>query len=366
MNTQELHYLLALQKVPNVGEITAKKLLKYCKNPEAIFKEKNAALLKIPGIGHQTVTAIKDAKNLKLAERELQYINDNKINYWYYQNEDYPKKLQHCIDSPILLFYKGNISINAPKTISIVGTRKATKYGIACCEKLIETIKVFNPTIVSGFAYGIDITAHKAAFKHNLQTIACLAHGFNQIYPKTHDKYVALTEANGGFITDFWSDDPFDRNNFLKRNRLIAGLSDATIVIESAAKGGSLVTADIANSYNREVFAIPGRITDSQSLGCLNLIKHQMAHLLAQPEDLIYILNWQLENETKSIQKQLFITLSDEENKVYNYLEKHTKIGLDAIALNCDFPIQKTSSLLLQMELKGVVRPLPGKLFEAI
>lgn len=366
MDTLELQYLLALQKVPKVGEITAKKLLNHCQTAEGIFREKKQALLKISGIGTHIVTALKDSKFLSLAEKELQYIKDKNINYWYYKESNYPKRLQHCIDSPILLFHKGNMNINMPKTISIVGTRKATKYGIQSCENLIETIKVFNPTIVSGFAYGIDITAHKSAFKNNLQTIACLAHGFNQIYPKTHDKYRALTEENGGFITDFWSDDPFDRNNFLKRNRLIAGLSDAIIVIESGEKGGSLVTADIANSYNREVFAIPGRITDSQSKGCLNLIKNQSAHLLSQPEDLIYMLNWQIEEVTQTVQKQLFVTLNEDEERIHQCLEKHTKVMLDDIALSCQFPIQKTSSLLLQMELKGVVRPLPGKLFEAI
>jgi DNA processing protein len=251
--------------------------------------------------------------------------------------------------------------------ISIVGTRKITTNGIVFCEKLVETLSPYNPIIVSGFAYGTDITAQKAAVKHNLQTIGCLAHGLNQIYPKVHKKYVADIERHGGFYTDFWSTDNFDRNNFLKRNRIIAGLSEATIVIESAEKGGSLVTADIANSYNRDVFAVPGRTTDSQSVGCNNLIKQQRAHLLSDPLDVPYLLNWQLDtNEKPTVQKQLFVELDDNEKIIYNYLKHKDKELLDVIAVDCDIPSYKIAGLLLNMELKGVIRPLPGKLFEVI
>ena len=187
------------------------------------------------------------------------------------------------------------------------------------------------------------------------------------MYPKVHKKYVASIEKHGGFFTDFWSNAPFDRNNFLKRNRIIAGLSEATIVIESAAKGGSLVTADIANSYNREVFAMPGRITDSQSEGCNNLIKHQRAHVLTSPADIAYILNWQLGNDVqKPVQKKLFVELEPDEKYVYNFLKEQGKTQLDIIALKCDMPTFRVVSTLLNMELKGIVRPLPGKQFEVI
>jgi DNA processing protein len=203
--------------------------------------------------------------------------------------------------------------------------------------------------------------------KHQLQTIGCLAHGLNQIYPSVHKKYIVDMEKNGGFFTDFWSSDAFDKNNFLKRNRIIAGLSEATIVIESAEKGGSLVTADIANSYNRDVFAVPGRTTDIQSVGCNNLIKYQKAHMLTNPMDVPYILNWKLEEEVKPvIQKQLFVELNDSEKAIYNYLKVNDKQLLDIIALECQMPIFKVASILLNMELKGVVRPLPGKLFEIV
>ena len=248
---------------------------------EGIFREKKATLLKVDGIGHVKLKELDLAMHLPEAESELQHIETNKIEYTYFQDKNYPERLKQCLDGPILFFQKGNIDIQNKKLISIVGTRNATTYGISFCEKLLEDLAPLQPVIISGFAYGIDITAQKKAMELGLQTIGCLAHGFNQMYPKTHKKYVSKIEENGGFMTEFWSDDAFDRTNFLKRNRIIAGLSEATIVIESAEKGGSLVTADIANSYNREVFAVPGRINDLQSQGCNNLIKTQQAQLLS-------------------------------------------------------------------------------------
>jgi len=366
MTDSNLLFALALQNVSKIGDITAKKLIQNCGSPEAIFKEKRHNLLKIDGIGSLNIGDLYNKKHLLAAEQELKFIADNAIVSHYFMDADYPEKLKHCIDGPIVLFQAGNIKLNSQPIISVVGARKITTHGIAQCEKLIEYLRPFDPIIVSGFAYGTDITAHKAAVKNNLQTIACLAHGLNQVYPKVHKKYMAEIERHGGFFTDFWSTDGFDRNNFLKRNRIIAGLSEATIVIESAEKGGSLVTADIAISYNREVFAVPGRITDSQSVGCNNLIKVQRAHLLSTPADVPYILNWELENEIKPIQKQLFVELDPAEKVIYNFLKENGKELLDGIALKCSMPTFRVASLLLNMELKGVVRPLPGKQFEVI
>lgn len=365
MTEQQLIYALALQHVPKIGSTTAKKLINHCGSAEAVLKEKKAKLLKIDGIGSITIEGLFDNIHLEEAENELRFIKDNNILTHYFTDDTYPEKLKHCIDGPIVLFQSGNVNIKQQPIISIVGARKITTNGIAFCEKLVEALAPYNPIIVSGFAYGTDITAQKAALKHNLQTIGCLAHGLDQIYPKVHKKYVADIEKHGGFFTDFWSTDAFDRNNFLKRNRIIAGLSEATIVIESAAKGGSLVTADIANSYNREVFAVPGRTTDSQSVGCNNLIKFQKAHLLSQPLDVPYLLNWQLESEQKpAVQKQLFVELDSDEKTIYNYLKANDKQLLDVIAIDCNIPSYKLAGILLNMELKGVVRPLPGKLFE--
>jgi len=367
MIENNLLYTLALQHVPNIGDITAKRLISHCGSAEAVLKEKKQNLLKIDGIGSVILDNLFKPHHLNEAEKEIRFIKENEISVSYFEDEDYPEKLKHCIDGPILLFQSGNINLKKQRLISIVGARKITTQGIAFCEQLVEMLKPYNPVIISGFAYGADITAHKTAIKHQLQTVACLAHGLNQIYPKAHKKYMVDMEKNGGFFTDFWSTDNFDRNNFLKRNRVIAGLSEATIVIESAEKGGSLVTADIANSYNRDVFAVPGRTTDKQSVGCNNLIKQQRAHILTTPLDVPYILNWELGNVQKPIiQKQLFVELDATEKTIYNYLKENNKEQLDLIAINCNLPIFKVASILLTMELKGVVRPLPGKLFEVI
>ncbi|WP_299332639.1 DNA-processing protein DprA [uncultured Psychroserpens sp.] len=367
MTDQELIYVLALQHVPKIGDVTAKKLISHCGSAEAVLKEKKALLLKIDGIGQTIIKGLLDSEHLKAAEHELKFIKANDIVSLYFTDTDYPEKLKHCIDSPLLLFQAGHVNLKQQRLISIVGTRKITSYGVSFCERLIEQLAPFDPVIISGFAYGTDITAHKSAIKNNLQTVGCLAHGLNQIYPKIHKKYMADVEKNGGFLTDFWSTDTFDRNNFLKRNRIIAGVSEATIVIESAEKGGSLVTADIANSYNRDVFAVPGRINDTQSIGCNNLIKTQQAHMLTNPLDVAYMLNWQLEDAKKPvIQKQLFVELTSEEKVIYNFLKDNDKQLLDVIALNCNMPIFKVASILLTMELKGITRPLPGKLFELV
>lgn len=367
LSKNELRYTLALQRVPNLGDTSAKKLLQYVGSAEGIFKEKKNNLLKIDGIGALKVKDLCESNLLEEAEDELQYIVTNDISYSYFKDKTYPEKLKHCVDGPILYFHRGNIDLQNRKIISIVGTRKVTSYGSDFCEKLIEELAPVNPVIVSGFAYGVDITAHKAAIESGLQTIACLAHGLNQIYPKPHKRYVLKVEENGGFISEFWSSDIFDRNNFLKRNRIIAGMSEATIVIESAEKGGSLVTSDIANSYNREVFAVPGRTSDHHSKGCNNLIKTQQARLLTCAADIIYMLGWKLEDSLINPQQtKLFVVLSEEEKVVFRYLKEKDKEPLDSIALACKIPTFKVISILLSMELKGMVRPLPGKLFQLI
>ncbi len=366
LSKNELRYTLALQRVPNLGDASAKKLLNKVGSAEGIFKEKKSNLLKIDGIGLFRLKDLSEKILLDQSDEELDFIDSNEIEWCYFQDKLYPERLKHCLDGPILYFQSGNIDLQNKKLISIVGTRKVTTYGKYFCEKLIEELAPLNPVIISGFAYGVDITAHKAAMDNNLQTVACLAHGFNQIYPRTHKKYMTKVEENGGFISEFWSSDSFDRNNFLKRNRIIAGMSQATIIIESAEKGGSLVTADIANSYNRDVFALPGRANDSQSKGCNNLIKTQQAHLFTSAADLIYMLGWELEERPKPQQTQLFVELTEDEKVIFNYLKEKDKETLDVISLECKVPTYKLASTLLGMELKGVIRPLPGKLFQVV
>ncbi|MGX1928130.1 DNA-processing protein DprA [Flagellimonas sp. 2504JD4-2] len=368
MSEPEIIAALRLQSVPNIGDITAKKLIAHCGSPIAVFEDKLQHLLKIEGIGRMTLKGLHDANHLEAAEAEYTYVQDKKIGLSYFKDDDYPKYLKHCIDGPIVLFKRGNINLRNNKIISVVGTRNITSYGQAFCESFIEQIAPLNPIIISGFAYGVDITIQKLAMEAGLQTIGCLAHGLNQIYPKSHKKYASHVEKNGGFLTEFWSSSDPDRENFLKRNRIIAGLSKATIVIESAEKGGSLVTADLANGYDREVFAVPGRVSDKFSKGCNDLIKHQKAHMLSSAAELIYLLGWDLEEkkEESAVQKQLFVDLDETEQSIYSYLQMNGKTLLDDVALECKLPIHKTTSTLLTMEMKGVIRPLPGKLFEAI
>jgi DNA processing protein len=368
MTEPEIIAALRLQAIPNIGDITAKKLISHCGSPTAIFKDKPQHLLKIEGIGRFTLKGLHDAMYLDEAECEYRFISDENIQTSYFMEEDYPTYLKHCVDGPILIFKRGNINLREKRIISIVGTRNITSHGTAFCEAFVEEIAPLDPILVSGFAYGVDITIQKAAMNHGLQTIACLAHGLNQIYPKAHKKFASKMEQNGGFLTEFWSTSNPDRENFLKRIRIIAGMSEATLVVESAEKGGSLVTADLANGYNREVFAVPGRYSDKFSKGCNDLIKRQKAHLLTSAAELIYLLGWDLEEnkEESSVQKQLFIELDETEQSIYSYLQLNGKQLLDTVALECNLPIFKTSSTLLGMEMKGLIRPLPGKLFEAI
>lgn len=368
LKKEKLLAILRLQKTKTVGDILAKKLIAATGDVTQIFEEKTSNLLKINGIGTRITKELFDKKTQKLAENELEYITKNNIATSYFLEDTYPKNLQQCIDSPILFFKDGNINLNNDRIISVVGTRNMTSYGRDFCKEIIADLKQYNPIIVSGFAYGVDICAHKEAIKNELQTIAVLAHGFDQIYPKVHKKYINEVNENGGFFTEFWHDENPLRENFLKRNRIVAGVSQATIIIESAEKGGSLVTADIANSYSRDVFAVPGKTTDLFSKGCNQLIKNNKAALLTSAEDIAKMLNWDLSQSKNPIlkQQQLFIELNDIEQKTYNYLLENGKRTLDVIAIDCVIPIYKLAPMLLQLEMKGVIKPLPGKLFEAI
>ena len=367
MLEEELFAILTLQKAKGIGDIIAKKLISHCGSAKNIFLEKLTAIDKINGVGAIAIKNIFDKATRLRAERELNHILKNKLKYVHFQDANYPIKLKECIDAPILMFYDGNIQINEQPIISIVGTRQMTLYGRDFIHKLIEAIAPFNPIIVSGFAYGVDITAQKSAIENQLQTIGVLAHGLDQIYPKLHKKYISDVNENGGFYTEFWHDEEPLRENFLKRNRIVAGISEATIIIESAEKGGSLVTADIANSYSRDVFAVPGKTTDILSKGCNDLIKRNKAGILTSPQDLIDVLNWELKSEHKApIQKQLFIDLKDEEKIIYDFLLEKNKQHIDFISLSCKIPTYKLATLLFNLEMKGLVRPLQGKLFETV
>ena len=324
MTEPEIIAALRLQSIPNIGDITAKKLIAHCGSPNAVFEDKLQHLLKIDGIGKQTLKGLHDKIYLEEAHKECEFVSKEGIKVSYFMDDDYPFQLKHCVDGPILLFQRGNIDLKHQKVISVVGTRNVTNYGVSFCLEFIEEIAPLNPVIVSGLAYGVDITIQKAAMDKGLQTIACLAHGLNQIYPKAHEKYRSRIESNGGFFSEFWSTSKPDRENFLKRNRIIAGLSEATIVIESAEKGGSLVTADLANGYSREVLPGTAKTTDKLSKDCNDLIKQQKAQMLTSAAELVYLLNWQLEEKKDGqvVQKQLFVELDATEQSIYSYADE--------------------------------------------
>ncbi|MCX2718586.1 DNA-processing protein DprA [Poritiphilus sp. M415] len=363
----ELFSLLRLQAIPNIGDQTAKKLIEYCGSAEKVFRTKKVHLLKLQGLGSRILQELHTKQFGKAAERELRYIRDHGIGYIPYGRKDYPKYLRHCSDGPILLFARGTFDLKGKRMISVVGTRNSTSYGEAFCDSLVEDLAPLNPVIVSGFAYGIDISIHKACIRNDIPTLGVLAHGLNQIYPRNHIRYAGQLESNGGFLTEFWSSSKPNRENFLKRNRIIAGISEATVVVESASRGGALITADMAHGYNREVFAVPGRVDDTWSQGCNQLIKMQKASMLTSAADLIYMLGWDLPApKPEPVQKQLFISLDAKEQIVYSFLTKNGKNHLDEIALGCGLSVSITAALLFSLEMKKCVRPLPGKLYEAV
>jgi len=360
-----LKYNIALSLLPNIGDILAKRLVSYCGSAENIFKEKKSMLEKIPGIGSFHAAAAQNHSLFDVAEAEIKFIEKNNIKALYYLDKDYPKRLLHCEDSPILLYYKGNADLNAQKIISVVGTREATEYGKELTDKLINDLAPYNTTIVSGLAYGIDIQAHKAALDNKLPTICGLAHGLDKIYPAIHKTVAERMLENGAWLSDFKSGTIPNRENFPRRNRIVAGISDATIVIESKENGGSLITADIANSYNRDVFAFPGRVNDAHSAGCNNLIKQHKAALVQSANDVIHLLGWeQTKKANQIIQKQLFVELSADEEQLVAILKNKESVNVDDICLLSKMPMSKVSSALLTLEFSGIVKSLPGKIYK--
>ena len=367
VNNEELTYKIGISLIPGIGPVTAKKLIAYSGSIEGVFKQSRKSLLKIPGIGERLSKNILEKSILDRAEKEKEFIKEFKIKSFFYLDKDYPERLKHCEDAPVMIFQKGKGDLNSSKAISIVGTRNATQTGKEICNKFVEDVSKKHPDtiIISGLAYGIDITAHKAALKNGLKTAAVLGHGLKTLYPSAHRQVAKKIIEQGALVTDFLSHELPERNNFVKRNRIIAGLSDATIVVESGLKGGALITADIANSYNRDVFAFPGRIHDPYSKGCNRLIISHKAALIESVEDLEYIMGWEAkEQKSTGVQKELFIDLEENEKKVVDLLSKHKDLTLDQISLKLNSPVSQVSSQLLGLEFKGLVKSLPGKLYK--
>ncbi|MDR3286733.1 MAG: DNA-processing protein DprA [Prevotellaceae bacterium] len=363
MLSELLKYYIAIEHIPNVGSVTAKKLIAFFGGIEAVFFEKKAVMSKILGIGDVLVNSILSNRDesLKIAEKEIIFIEKNKIKTFVYTEKEYPKRLQLCDDSPVVFFSKGDVDFNSAKILSIVGTRKSTDYGTAVCEKLIADLAVTHkPVIVSGLAYGIDVCAHKSALQNGLKTVAVMGTGLNMIYPAQHRNIASQIIQQGALITDFTSQAKFDRTNFLSRNRIIAGLADATIVVESGKKGGALVTADIATSYNRDVLAFPARVGDEYSAGCNWLIKTNKAALIEEMKDIEYVLGW-MSKLDKPKQLPLFDTLSEKEMIIINHLKKTDTDTIDNISHETKVPMSQLSAMLLTLEFGGYIKSLPGK-----
>lgn len=364
-----LKYKIGITLIPGIGSINAKKLISYTGSAEAVFSEKKRLLLKIPGIGEFLAESIIHQNVLEQASREMEFLERYEINCHYYLDDSYPERLKHCEDSPVLLFSKGKADFNKQKILSIVGTRNATEYGKECCNKLVEDLKARNHDvlIVSGLAYGIDICAHRAALKSGFETVAVLGHGLSIIYPSAHKNTAKEITRNGALVTEFISNTQPDRNNFVRRNRVVAGLSDATLVIESAEKGGALITAGIAGSYNRDVFVFPGRTTDPYSKGCNWLLKTNKASLIESAGDLEYFLGWNSSGSNNhAFQTELFSELTEEEKQICQILQESGDLPIDTLCIKADMPTSKVSAMLLNLEFAGLVRSLPGKVYKLV
>jgi len=362
---KDLLYQIALSLVPNIGDIHAKALVNIYGDAESVFKAKKKDLENIEGIGTIRAKSIKEFGNFLSSEEEIKFTEKYKITPLFINSEAYPKRLLNCYDSPILLYYRGNADLNTSKIISIVGTRTNSDYGKTVCEKLIEELTEENILVVSGLAFGIDTIAHKAALKNNLQTVAVLAHGLDRIYPAQNKSLAKQMTEQGGLLTEFMSHTNPDKQNFPKRNRIVAGISDAVIVIETGKKGGSLITAELGNSYNKDVFTIPGRINDSKSEGCNYLIKNNKAALITSADDLLENMGWKIQKKlSPKKQKELFIELTADEKIIVDILQQQENIQIDELYFKSGLSSSATASALLTLEMQSVVSSLPGKVYK--
>ncbi|MEJ2879931.1 DNA-processing protein DprA [Pedobacter sp. GR22-6] len=356
-----LIYQIALTLIPEVGHVTAKHLLGHFGSPKAVFEARNQELQQVTGVGPLTAKHILEGNALREAEEQLKFIDKHGVQTLFFTEENFPHRLRHCFDAPILLYYKGTADLNHNRIISVVGTRKATEYGRQLCRQLAEVLADYHVIIASGLAYGIDVAAHKESLANGIPTIGVLAHGLDRIYPPLHQPIAQQMARNGGLLTEFPLKTKPDREHFPMRNRIIAGIADATVLVEATAKGGALITADIANSYNRDVYAYPGRTTDPSSEGCNFLIKTNRAALINHAKDLVYYLGWEQE-QPKIQQIQLPLGLSSEELKVIELL-KTAPLRIDELSVLSNTSQSKLAMYLLSLEMQGILTALPGKVY---
>lgn len=360
---------MALHLVPGIGTMGAKRLIDGMGSAMAVFENRCELPTILQDVSERLVGMLDCPDAWERAKREYEFIEKNSITCLTCTDEAYPSRLRECDDAPTLLFFKGNADLNALRIVSMVGTRHATEYGKTLCQTFVRDLQSMCPDVlvISGLAYGIDIHAHRAALSNGLPTVGVLAHGLDRIYPATHRNTAIQMLQNGGLLTEFMSETNPDRHNFVRRNRIVAGMCDATIVVESASKGGSLITADIAESYHRDCFAFPARTTDTLSLGCNQLIRDNKASLLLNAEDFVKTMGWEDSAKVpKTIQRSLFVDLNEEEQRIVDILRKFGDQQINALVVEANMPVHKMSVLLFEMEMKGLLKVMAGGMYKLL
>jgi len=363
-NRDEIFYQLALSRVESVGVRSARKLISHFGSAREVFFLSTRDLLQVQGMRLAQAQSIKGFNEYENVEKELNFASKNNIRALSFQDPDYPKRLTHCFDAPVVLFKKGNADLNAQRMVSVVGTRNITDYGRSVTRDLIKSFLPYNISVVSGLARGVDVEAHSTCLEFGLPTIGVLGHGLDRIYPVGNTKEARRIAREGALLTEFFTGTLPDRENFPKRNRIVAGMTDATIVIESGFTGGSIITADLANSYNRDVFAVPGGIYSERSSGCNRLIKTNRAALLESVKDLEHIMGWKAQEEKHAVQRKIFVDLNSEEEQLINFLNEKGKQQIDDISLETKLPMSTVMVHLLNLEMNGLIRAHPGKVYE--
>ncbi|KAA6350459.1 hypothetical protein EZS27_002186 [termite gut metagenome] len=369
MNEEEYIYSIALTQVPGIGSVWAKRLLSVADSAVSVFKNKEELSRLVPELPSRIKETLHAPDALARAEKEYDFMLKNHIRCLTIKEEAYPVRLRECDDAPAVLFYKGSADLNAPHVINMVGTRNATDYGIRICNRFFEELQTLCPDVlvVSGLAYGIDIHVHRAALACRFPTVGILAHGLDRIYPSEHSKTAVDMMEHGGLLTEFLTETTPEKYNFVSRNRIVAGISDATIVVESAEKGGSLITAGIAGDYHRDCFAFPGKVTDEYSQGCNRLIRDNKAMLIQSAEDLVQTMGWNVPTrKTEHIQRNLFPDLSEDEKQIVSLLEKQGDMQINQLVVTSDIPVQKINAILFELEMKGVLSALAGGMYRLL
>ncbi|MBQ7180350.1 MAG: DNA-processing protein DprA [Bacteroidaceae bacterium] len=374
MTEQELIYTMALSRLPSLNLTHQHILLKALGSATAIFEHRRDICDVLPDAHPRMAEALALMDtHIPRAEEELAFAQSGHVQCIHYNDEAYPARLRECPDAPLIIYYRGTTDFNARHIVSMVGTRKITEYGKDICRQFIKDLKSLCPdtVIVSGLAYGVDINCHRAALQNGMPTLAVLAHGLDQIYPRHHRDTAVKMVTQGGLLTEFMSRTNPDKKNFVQRNRIVAGISDATVVVESAAKGGSLITADLAETYHRDVFAFPGRCSDVYSEGCNNLIRQNHAALITSAEAFVETMGWETaqarqEQLAKGVQQELFPDLSEQEQIIVRALQNVDDMPINILSVNTNIPFAPLSSLLFTLEMKGVVKMLNGSRYRLL